>query len=106
MTRYVDAHDLELFAINSGELYERHKQLAQNNKAVDWLRHVLNRVHPLYCRQVEPVKLSTTAAAVVACQLAAYYVRHIEECLGCASDEMCPRSGHCEHYDSPVRRAK
>jgi hypothetical protein len=25
------------------------------------------------------------------------------KCRGCAPDEMCPRSGHCERYDSPLR---
>jgi hypothetical protein len=24
-------------------------------------------------------------------------------CRGCSPDEMCPRSGHCERYDSPLR---
>lgn len=24
-------------------------------------------------------------------------------CRGCGPDEMCPRSGHCERYDSPLR---
>lgn len=24
-------------------------------------------------------------------------------CYGCTPSEMCPRSGHCERYDSPLR---
>lgn len=24
-------------------------------------------------------------------------------CVGCGPHEMCPRSGHCERYDSPLR---
>jgi len=27
------------------------------------------------------------------------------KCVGCAPDEMCPRSGHCERYNSPLRLA-
>jgi len=27
-------------------------------------------------------------------------------CRGCGPDEMCPRSGHCERYDSPLRFIK
>lgn len=26
-------------------------------------------------------------------------------CRGCRPDESCPRSGHCERYDSPLREA-
>lgn len=25
------------------------------------------------------------------------------KCVGCAPEDMCPRSGHCERYDSPLR---
>lgn len=25
------------------------------------------------------------------------------KCRGCTPDEMCPRSGHCERYESPLR---
>lgn len=77
--REVGAHDLELFAINSGELYERHKALGRGDSMVDWIEHVRNRVRPLYCRQVERVAMTDDCCFKVAAALKTYYERHVRE---------------------------
>lgn len=31
------------------------------------------------------------------------FTDHAAKCRGCSPTDMCPRSGHCERYDSPLR---
>lgn len=76
----VDAHDLELYAINTGEFYEIHCNLARRfvGTAV-WINHLIDRVIPRYCREVEPVWATYATALAAAKELAAYYQQHIKE---------------------------
>jgi hypothetical protein len=76
--RFVEAHDLELFAINSGELYHRHQQLASLGIG-PWARHIHDKVIPLYCRQVDPVRVSVRTVSDVALALQTYYRNQAEE---------------------------
>lgn len=34
------------------------------------------------------------------------FVDHSASCRGCGPAEPCPRSGHCERYNSPLRFAE
>ena len=31
------------------------------------------------------------------------FTDHAAKCVGCRPEDMCPRSGYCERYDSPLR---
>jgi len=88
MTRPVEPHDLELYAINTGEFYQRHLTLARQcrNLALAekyattiWYDHVKHRVVPRYCREIEPVTASYSTCETVAKALAAYYATHLAE---------------------------
>ncbi len=78
LKRFVEAHDLELFAINTGSFYQRHKQLAAMPLTA-WSVHVRDVVLVRYCREVEPVKASSETVVTVAKALQEYYQRHIKE---------------------------
>jgi hypothetical protein len=72
--------DLELFAINTGELYKRHCQLAAiNPHPSEWEWHVFNRVIPLYIRQVELRAFSGEEIVATAKGLREYYAQHVKE---------------------------
>jgi hypothetical protein len=75
MPREVEINDLELFAINTGELYEKHKKLGEDNGWA-WVKHVRDTVLPLYCRQVETVWASSSTVDAVASALSDYYKCH------------------------------
>jgi hypothetical protein len=76
--REIEAHDLELYAINTGELYQAHKLLAAF-PTKRWVQHIRERVIPRYCREIEPVSASDAVVEVVAGALRNYYKRHMEE---------------------------
>jgi hypothetical protein len=79
--RAIEAHDLELFTINTGELYQYHKFLAPF-PVREWRLHLTDRVIPLYSRQVEPVTYDWETIANVAQSLKDYYQRHVAESEG------------------------
>jgi hypothetical protein len=81
--REVDSHDLELYAINTGELYQTHKLLVGKNGWA-WVKHVRDRVLPRYCREIEPVSASATTVDEVAVALCNYYTQHERENRQCA----------------------
>jgi hypothetical protein len=81
MTKPYNEHtveDLFLFAVNSGELYERHKSLASRECGLDmWIRHIRFIVEPLYERQCS--KLTNWNGSTVreaATRLKSYYEEH------------------------------
>jgi hypothetical protein len=76
--REIDAFDLEVYAINTGELYEAHKLLT-TFPIERWVKHVRERVLPRYCREIEPVAASAKVIEAVAVALRDYYKRHMEE---------------------------
>lgn len=74
------AHEIVLFATNTGELYEAHKQMARDNVPFGkWVEHINARVMPLYCRQVERATLLPSERFNAAHDLKDYYARHIRE---------------------------
>ena len=77
--REVQAYDLELYAINSGSLYEKHKRLGKTNSLVDWVEHVRNCVRPKYSCEIEHVYMSDKTAVDTARRLMEYYARHVRE---------------------------
>jgi hypothetical protein len=86
MTRFVDANDLELFAVNTGQFYARHKQMAAENLNLSsWQFYVRQTVLPRYCREIEPVTASAETIATVAANLKAYYGRHLAETAALAA---------------------
>ena len=78
MKREVRAHDLELYAINTGQFYEIHKGLVGQNGWA-WIKHVRDLVLPRYCREIEPVWASEKTVDSVAVSLCEYYTRHAQE---------------------------
>ena len=78
--REVEPHDLELYAINTGQFYETHKALANKIASLqEWRRHVTHIAVPRYGREVEPVYATAETLDSVAANLKAYYERHISE---------------------------
>ena len=78
MTRLVDARDLELYAINTGEFYSLHKGLV-GKPIYDWFRHLNDIVIPHYSRKIEPVHVNVATLAAVTDRLRDYYARHVSE---------------------------
>lgn len=76
--RQVEQHDLELYAINTGQFYTAHKQMA-GQPLFTWLSHVRVRVVPTYSREIEPVWASRQTIVATAQNLKAYYERHMKE---------------------------
>jgi len=76
--RRVDSRDLELYAINTGEFYQTHKDLV-GQPIEAWRVHVLTVVVPRYCREIEPVTIGTEGLADVAAALCAYYTQRAAE---------------------------
>jgi hypothetical protein len=76
--RKVDAHDLELYAINTGSFYPVHKWMATQSHPV-WVTHVRAVVLPQYCREIEPVWATSQTVDTVASALGAYYANHERE---------------------------
>jgi hypothetical protein len=76
--RTIEANDLYLFTINTGELYQYHKFLAPF-PVREWRLHLTDRVIPLYGRQVEPVTYDWETIANVAQNLKDYYQEHVAE---------------------------
>jgi hypothetical protein len=86
--RKVDAHDLELYAINTGSFYPVHKWMATQSHPVwvthvrshpVWVTHVRAVVLPQYCREIEPVWATSQTVDTVASALGAYYANHERE---------------------------
>jgi len=78
--RYVEAHDLELFTINTGKFYKLHCDMAGRDLS-EWVAHVTCRAVPRYCQEVEPVRASCAVCIEVARNLKAYYEQHVAETL-------------------------
>jgi len=81
MSRQVGAHELELFAINCGDLYQNHKHLVGTGLSA-WMAHVISEVLPRFCRQVEPVQITAEVTKQTANALADYYHRQANEWAG------------------------
>lgn len=78
--RAVEAYDLELFAINTGELYQTHLYMARNGASESgWREYLRCQVLPLYCKQVERITYDFETVANVAKALKDYYERQLEE---------------------------
>lgn len=74
------ADEIALFATNTGELYETHKQLARQGASNQrWFEHISGPVLRLYARQVEPARCWPSERFDAAAKLKAYYERHIRE---------------------------
>jgi hypothetical protein len=78
LARPVEAYDLELYAINTGQFYQWHTANAGEPLGV-WLQHVATTVKPRYCREVEPVSATPETLQTVAAALKAYYEQHNRE---------------------------
>lgn len=77
-----DVTDIYLFAINSGELYPRHMQMARQAAPLAcWAEHVRGAVKRLYRAQVDGNAFPFTGPAVVeaAGQLRDYYAAQIAD---------------------------
>lgn len=78
--RVIEDYDLNLFAINTGELYQTHLYMARNHATVaGWMEYLKCQVLPLYCKQVERVTYDWETVANVAQSLKDYYERQIAE---------------------------
>lgn len=76
----ISAHEIVLYATNTGSLYPTHKKLAREGATQQkWFEHVTNRVIPLYRREIEHVLAWPSDRFDAAAQLKAYYERHIAE---------------------------
>ncbi len=77
----ITAHELVLFATNTGELYETHKQLARDGATQQkWFEHVTGPVLRMYHRQVDRNSRAWPSERFDAArELKAYYERHIRE---------------------------
>jgi hypothetical protein len=74
------AHEIVLFATNTGELYETHKQLAREGASqAKWFDHVTGPVLRLYFKQVERALAFPSERWDAARELKSYYERHIRE---------------------------
>jgi len=78
MSRQVGAQELELFAINCGELYQLHKHLIGAGLSA-WMAHVISEVLPRFCKQVEPVQITADVTKRVANGLADHCHRQASE---------------------------
>lgn len=79
-TRALEKHDLVLFAINTGELYQSHCLMAR--KAMPdliWRDWLANRVIPLYSKQIEGVVCDYETICNAASEIKEYYERHVTE---------------------------
>lgn len=79
--KFVEANDIVLFAQNTGELYERHKDMARADASEGaWAFHVQNVVMRLYKSQFgRGHKLGLQAGLEAARELRTYYNQHIKE---------------------------
>lgn len=75
----LDAHQIELFAVNTGELYETHLHMARSGCTLaEWHYHVMTKVLPLYSKQVRGLHFATDDEKTKAAQaLKDYYEEHI-----------------------------
>jgi hypothetical protein len=76
----IKAHEIVLFAENTGEFYETHKRMAREGASKQkWFEHVSGPVMRLYCRQVEHARAWPSDRFDAAGELKAYYERHIQD---------------------------
>ena len=78
--RAIEAHDLELYAINTGAFYQKHKALVGCPRDA-WANHLRDHVLPRYHREIEPVTYDWQTIANVATNLKNYYETHAREGL-------------------------
>lgn len=80
MIRLIEAHDLELYAVNTGEFYKQHCLMASKGYSVAWWELWLReRVLPHYSREIEPITYDHETVANVARTLRDYYLQHNAE---------------------------
>jgi hypothetical protein len=119
----ISAHEIELYAVNTGGLYEKHKRLAREGALLDrWNAHVRHDVMARYRREID--RWADAAPAVIeaaATILRDYYREHVAEIARCEiEDGMAAFKGfmrdthaqrmHVKAYglanlDGPTRRA-
>ena len=81
---YVSTEDLVLYARNTGELYEAHKQLAfRGASEEEWRDHVLHNVTRHWLSEIvpdgSPWRFRASDCLAAGKELKAYYDRHIKE---------------------------
>ena len=72
------AHEVVLFACNTGALYDTQKALVGQPLSA-WTDHVCDVVLPLYRRQFGPQRFSAFETVEAAAALRDYYQRHVSE---------------------------
>lgn len=80
--RLISAHEIVLFACNTGSLYQKHLTLARGaNNTNDWSIHIQREVLPAYRRDLhEPyARMTSDDLATAAADLRDYYHRHVSE---------------------------
>ena len=82
MSEKFTAQDVFDFAVTTGELYQRHVELAQAN--VDWkgwFAHVQLNVVPRFEREISKGKITFPPEEKAACGmlLRSYYAQHVKE---------------------------
>jgi hypothetical protein len=82
MSEKFTAQDVFDFAVTTGELYNRHVELAQANadwKA--WFTHVKLNVVPRFEREISKGKIVFSPEEIAACgeMLRQYYAEHVKE---------------------------
>lgn len=76
----IGAHDIALYAINTGALYDRHVKLAKAGAIrCEWMGHVMHNVLPLYQQEFGPCTLRYSEWVKAAEELKEYYDRHAKE---------------------------
>lgn len=76
--RQVNANDLYLFAVNTGDFYKHHVANAPCSLEF-WNAWVRNTVVPRFCREVEPVTAMADVILTTAIELRDYYREHAKE---------------------------
>lgn len=81
--RKIEAYDLELYAINTGELYRQHCLLAAlGADTLTWREHLINIVVPRYRKEIESAAyVDSPTVTDVAKRLKEYYDQHIKEMM-------------------------
>lgn len=81
MTERIQADDLYLFAINSGDLYTRHCTYGRCERSLPlWIEHVERRVIQSYKFQRKTrARVADGAPTDVAARLKEYYEAHVKE---------------------------
>ena len=107
---FLSAHEIELYAVNTGALYETHKRLGRaiTTTSQTWADHIRTMVLPAYRREIGRSATATKAEVAQAAEaLRSYYRQHSAECARCQiEDDMARFSGFMRDTDAQRAHVK